>query len=896
MNQIRLPSTGASRGRAADVLLGTLALLGTLVIVVGVPVALWLLAGPPWKPEVDDSLVGEASARDVVAVLAIVVWLAWLYFCVCLVVEASAEARGGRLAPRLLGGGAGTQALARRLVAAVVLIGGATTGPVVSAHAISVPADPGPVAELSSAGTGARPTARESGPANEFVPVEQRQTDGIAPYYDVRPPEGRNYETLWDIADRFLGSGTRYKEILDLNRGVVQPDGATLTGTDLIRAGWVLRLPTDAQGAGLRIVDHDLESLEPADAPSESDEADDAGPTAWAPLFGAAGGLLAAGLAAGLRRYRASATIGALVGRRLDPPPNGDAARAPEAALRNEADEPAARMLNRGLRAWTAGATDGVPPIAQCSVSPTGLAVSFHGTPSAAPSYGWKTARDGRVWTIGDAEAERLGEASPAPAPGLVAFGGRDDGSTLLMDLDAFRGIVSVGGESHRARAVAMSFALDTATHAWADRRQVTMVGFADDVTSVADATIRVVDDLAQAIAPLERVAAEQRQACSRVGVRSVHDARFTHDDPLLWQHQLVVCSGVPTTETLGALHELAADLRTSIAVVVVGDVPSAAARLVATDDGRLTCAPIGLDVRAQGIDVAAYRGIVDVYQRTQSDESGSDGPDGPEALAPGVDVTDVDGAQFDPSARQPVEVRLLGPVRVDGVTEISEPRRDLLTEIAAFVALQPGGVHPDTLTAAIWPRGVPDATRDAELERVTTWLGAERFGLVDGLWQLRGPGVRVDWDVFRAYVDHAERMPREAERALGAALDLVRGEAWADLPTGRYGWLAYDSAQVQIPALVIRTARRLSAMLADRGDGEGARDALLRGLDLAPASEQLWCDALRLAERFASPRDIKVVADGMYAAIARHGSPRGARPETDALVDKLLPGYRRSA
>ena len=37
-------------------------------------------------------------------------------------------------------------------------------------------------------------------------------------------------------------------------------------------------------------------------------------------------------------------------------------------------------------------------------------------------------------------------------------------------------------------------------------------------------------------------------------------------------------------------------------------------------------------------------------------------------------------------------------------------------------------------------------------------------------------------------------------------------------------------------------------------------------------------------------------VADDLYAAIRRHGSPRGAEPETDALVDELLPGYRKSA
>ncbi|MEJ7628243.1 MAG: hypothetical protein WKF54_01490 [Nocardioidaceae bacterium] len=53
---------------------------------------------------------------------------------------------------------------------------------------------------------------------------------------------------------------------------------------------------------------------------------------------------------------------------------------------------------------------------------------------------------------------------------------------------------------------------------------------------------------------------------------------------------------------------------------------------------------------------------------------------------------------------------------------------------------------------------------------------------------------------------------------------------------------------------------------------------------------------ARRLAAVSARADDVVGVADEMYAAIRRHGSRRGAAPETDALVDELLPGYRKSA
>ncbi|HKE70997.1 MAG TPA: hypothetical protein VKB55_17175, partial [Nocardioidaceae bacterium] len=71
-------------------------------------------------------------------------------------------------------------------------------------------------------------------------------------------------------------------------------------------------------------------------------------------------------------------------------------------------------------------------------------------------------------------------------------------------------------------------------------------------------------------------------------------------------------------------------------------------------------------------------------------------------------------------------------------------------------------------------------------------------------------------------------------------------------------------------------------------------RDAILRGLEVAPAAENLWQDALRLAAKLGSRTDVRAVADEMYSAIEHHGSPAGATAETEALVEELIPGYRR--
>ncbi|WP_207770443.1 LysM peptidoglycan-binding domain-containing protein, partial [Frankia canadensis] len=78
--------------------------------------------------------------------------------------------------------------------------------------------------------------------------------DRVVKLYEVRPAEGRHHDTLWGIAERFLGDGLRYREIFDLNEGRTQPDGRTLSKPSLIHAGWVLLLPADAQGEGLRVL------------------------------------------------------------------------------------------------------------------------------------------------------------------------------------------------------------------------------------------------------------------------------------------------------------------------------------------------------------------------------------------------------------------------------------------------------------------------------------------------------------------------------------------------------------------------------------------------------------------------------------------------------------------
>ena len=280
----RLPGTQSGR-KGSQVLQGVLAIVGAFVVVVGLPMFLLSAFGTPW-PDTAPSvewLTRPVTADTVLGVLAAVVWLAWAHFLVCLAVEGAAEIRHRGVAPRVPGGGIGTQQLARRLVTAILLLAGTAGVGAAPALAVSAPTAH-PTASMVAApsmsqalgvtdvahadhagGTHASPSgAPHSGAADHRLPSvdtleKATRTDvheGATTYYDVKPPRGRHYDTLWDMAERYLGDGLRYKEIWALNKDVVQPDGRVLKNADLIYPGWVMKLPADAKGPGLKVVDH----------------------------------------------------------------------------------------------------------------------------------------------------------------------------------------------------------------------------------------------------------------------------------------------------------------------------------------------------------------------------------------------------------------------------------------------------------------------------------------------------------------------------------------------------------------------------------------------------------------------------------------------------------------
>jgi DNA-binding SARP family transcriptional activator len=252
-------------------LLRRLGAIVQLLAVLGVPPALLLaLVGSPLDPPAPLRTVGALTTvvddRSLLWLVAVAAWLLFAHLLASLFVEALRQTRGSNLRlplPGLMFGA--NAALASHLIASLVLtahVGGGNSGPTMASLTPAV------VRAAASTPTAAEQTSMVAGPW-QLAPVEAPPAVGVHPdvaadgprhvptagdtapgralmQCRVLPPDGRDHDTLWDIAERHLGDGTRWREVYDLNQGRLMPDGQRLTRASLIHPGWILTLPADA--------------------------------------------------------------------------------------------------------------------------------------------------------------------------------------------------------------------------------------------------------------------------------------------------------------------------------------------------------------------------------------------------------------------------------------------------------------------------------------------------------------------------------------------------------------------------------------------------------------------------------------------------------------------------
>ncbi|WP_308258316.1 BTAD domain-containing putative transcriptional regulator [Saccharothrix obliqua] len=219
-------------------------------LLAGLPWALTHFVGwplpdhPPSPAEIQRVLLSPMTTTFLLNVLACLAWPTWVFFTLDVVRSAIRIARDTRL-PNLTAAGP-VHRTAAVLVGAVLI---SVLGQRIHSSAPSTPTGSAAVATAAIPAllnTSDYPTIHHGPHRTAQTAADTQPTYAKTAVVLPRDPETGVHDSLWRIAQRILGDGTRWPEIYELNKGKPQPDGGTLTRPDLIYPGEELTLPDDA--------------------------------------------------------------------------------------------------------------------------------------------------------------------------------------------------------------------------------------------------------------------------------------------------------------------------------------------------------------------------------------------------------------------------------------------------------------------------------------------------------------------------------------------------------------------------------------------------------------------------------------------------------------------------
>jgi nucleoid-associated protein YgaU len=258
-------------------------------------------------------------------------------------------------------------------------------------------------------------------------------------------------------------------------------------------------------------------------------------------------------------------------------------------------------------------------------------------------------------------------------------------------------------------------------------------------------------------------------------------------------------------------------------------------------------------------------------------------------------------------------KVGILGEPTVAGPGLPPQQRMQFYTEVLTYLALHPRGVKPDKLVDDLWEgQQVQRVTYRQVMSTARKWAGT--FAGDDGKQEFYLTHARsdepyrlvdclLDWALFRRLRKRAQAATAagDVDAAVTdyrAALDLVRGPAFANLRPGGYSWLANrdQSHDRHLPGFVAETATELVDLALAAGDFELAEWAATTALAADPyrTEDRPLLDLMRIAH-----------ARGDQAALERHARqlltdadaevPEDLPPHTFATFNQLLPRGLRS-
>ena len=948
-------------GGASDPLMARLIRgLGSLAVLVvglaGVPIALAVLGGDPLPRELTwgavlRSLLAPADGMILVGLITIVGWLAWLVFAVSVISELVAIISRQRIRIHLPGLDAPQRFAAGLLISVITMISvpqAVQAGPAPDRQVGVAVATLEPSGLIMDAPEALNPTAA--------VAPRAPAGDHAGHHHVVRPGED-----LWSLAERYYGDGREWRKIAaanptvltggpdrlqvgwrlqipDLDEGHIHGTGHAVTvhrgetlssiaerelgsasrWTDLFHANRAQLQDPDELAVGMRLVlpkarkspaqarandehprkDAPLERRkgsarqpeppalpsappaspsQPSATASQSPDTPTDTPTRSSPVdvsalsLAGVGGLLAAGVISGLALRRRIQLQTRPQGRRIVHPPLP--ARAVEVVLGHRQRPLSLRTLDRAMRAIAAHCKDAgiAPPLLQLAlVGESEIELRMQEPCPNAP-VGF-TVR-GRSWFLEQTDVEYLksvpGLSEAARLwPALVTLGHDEQDRLVLGDLEAF-GALQVQVDSGFAPAdLLAAMTVELSFSPWADEMIVTLVGGGRRLPeALGKHNVIRTDDCDAVLERLQQRAALQREH-RRYDVLSQHRTNPDLAEP--WTPEIVLAEQPLTAVQSARLSELInADPRIAVAAVVVGPVPGATWSLRGDSSSpghRVVLEPTGLALSPQLVEATELTALVDLIETTGSEDTTpapwwSDIEVQPDP--PPDNVTYLDGrsttwgtahteralimeAAMDPVS-SPVHhpiLQLLGPIELLGAAGTVPPRAaKQCLEYCAWLLENPGR----TSQAMVAALAVAEGTRRSNMSRLRTWLGTSPDGeayLPDaytGRITLH-PAVSSDWQ--RLQILTSSGVIRASDESLEAALEVVRGAPLADAAPGQWHWAE------ELRTDMISCIRDIGRELADRallaGDLERARWAASRALLAAPGDELLLAARIR--------------------------------------------------
>ncbi|PBC62075.1 hypothetical protein BKI49_21070 [Streptomyces sp. Tue6028] len=954
----------------------TAAFVALLVLLVGVPGALVVSVGwplPHGAPSLD-WLQQEITVGTFINVLTVIVWFAWAQFTACVLVEVKAALSGVGLPNRVPGAGP-SQLLARQLVAALLLVGAtaASFAPGLSQLGQSLEGNQrGTVAAAQQTPGGLFAQQQEQAASSAAAALAEQAADaashadagsghdaheGDTKYYRIHPPEGRHHDSLWEIAERHLGDGRRYKEIYQLNKDRTQPDGSKLSEASLIRPGWILEMPGDAHGGDLvelpdeapkvseqvqqqihdyaKTGDHqqgggqqgggagdrdtahihlphqrpggdqgvgragDQRHEQGASHASDSSAAEESGFSFGLPETLVGAPLLAAGLLGALGRRRRQAlwqsALGAVGGRRgMEPPvPTGSAADAQDALLVG-ADPEGVRLLDLSLRGLAAALAAESRPL------PTVYAAWLSGNGDLHLQLAQPAGKPPAPWQLGQDQTFWMLARADAERYEDVDTAAPYPGLVSLGTMDDSRLLLNL--ESVPGIVSLSGSASDRAGVFASVAAELATNGWSDRMTitlvgfgeDLTPLAPNRLRHLDDVEALVETMEAETRQRRGALGAAG-HDSVLTGRTG-------------PAQHTRWAPHLvlLAAEPSAEDAVKLA-ELAADASRLgigylVGTESGDLPGAAWEMEITGEGKLLAPLLGLeldaqsLPVAQQRAVVELFVEADPERESTNSAAPPFLVDISE---QGRPAVYARLVGPYEIIGLDTPDGERSPLMHEALALLLLHREGVHPRVLSSALWPRGVTDDVRDALVERLRDWLGTDPDGTArlgtDATGRLTlAKSVVSDLDVLRS-------LYHEATQGKGVNSRAVRGRLLTDALVLVRGPLLADRPAGRYGWLTHEIIdAQLPLLVADIGL---ALSAFHLEKDRAEKAIEALNAALNSApadERLWNEllRATHTTGDGdrmkrLAADLVARSGARGLPPRTEALLDELLPTWR---